>query len=299
MLRKILNNKLVKGTANVMFNILSDEQVIKLQYLVTTKRKLNINQPKRFTEKIQWYKLNYQDPIMTQCADKYLVRNYIKQKGYTHSLVKLFQVVDSYDEIDFEKLPNSFVIKSNKGSGTNIFIENKNSMDKEKISKEIESWKNVNTTLYGKEWAYKNIEHKIIIEELLVDSKQKKSKQGIKDYKIMCFQGQAKYIWVDSDRFGSHSRQFYNINWEPINVITDIPTPKNPIAKPEKLSEMIKMAETLSSDFPFARVDLYWVNEQIYFGEITFYPWSGTVRFSPDSFDYELGELFKTDKTIT
>lgn len=129
MLKNILNKFLIKKLLSILLSIFSDEQIVKLQYRLLVKRKLNLKNPKRFTEKIQWYKLNYRNPLMPQCVDKYYVREYIREKGYGDTLVKLYQVCEAFDEIDFEKLPNEFVIKSNKGSGTNIFVRDKSSIN--------------------------------------------------------------------------------------------------------------------------------------------------------------------------
>ncbi|MEK5427757.1 ATP-grasp fold amidoligase family protein [Cytobacillus sp. FSL R7-0680] len=290
-LKKIVNTPFVKGSMRYLFKYLSDKQVINLQYRITLNRRLNLKEPKRFTEKIHWYKLNYRTSIMTQCADKYRVRSYIQGKGYEEILVKLYQVCDSYEDIDFASLPDSFVIKSNKGSGTNLFIKDKNKLNKSVIEKTIKQWKTVNTVLMGREWAYQNIKDKIVIEELLVDNSNKTS--DINDYKFLCFNGKVEYIWVDTDRHDDHRRNFYNINWEKLNVQSDWPNTNNEILKPDGFEYMVQIAESIAKDFPFVRVDFYWVNGKVYFGEITFYPWSGCVKFVPDSFDYEMGDLFK------
>lgn len=288
MLKKILNNYFVKKIVSIVFKLLSDEQIIRLQYRVVLNRKLNIKNPKRFTEKIQWYKLNYRNTLMTQCVDKYRVREYIHKKGYENTLVKLYQVCDTFEEIDFKNLPNKFVIKLNNGSGTNIFIDEKKSINYGAIKKEIENWDMVNTVLLGREWAYEDVEPKIIIEEMLVD----KQTHDIKDYKFLSFNGKVKYVWVDSDRTSGHKRNFYDLDWNLLDVKSDVPVSKENIPKPNGFDYMLKIAESIGEDFPFARVDFYWVNGKVYFGEITFYPWSGCVKFSPDNFDYKLGKLF-------
>lgn len=290
-LKKIVNIYFVKRTLNYLLGFLSKEKRIRLQHRVLVKRKLNLSNPKRFTDKLQWYKLNYYNPQMIQCVDKYRVREYIKDKGYEDILVDLYQVCESYEEIDFDKLPNSFVIKSNKGSGTNIFVRNKNEIDYDLIKNEINKWDIVNTIVYGNEWPYEGVKHKIVIEELLIDNKN--PFKDINDYKFLCFNGKVKYIWVDIERSTNHKRNFYDTNWNKLNVESDVPTTEQDIEKPKKLDYMIEIAESIGKDFPFARVDLYWVNEKVYFGEITFYPWSGCVRFTPDSFDFELGKCFK------
>jgi len=290
-LKKLVNNPFVKECVKFFFRFLTDDQVINIQYKTVLKRKPDLKNPERFTEKLQWYKLNYRIPLMTKCADKYLVREYIQEKGFGDTLVKLYQVCESFEEIDFKKLPNSFVIKSNKGSGTNLFIKDKNSIDNNQISRSIKSWNTVNTVLMGREWAYKDIKDKIVVEELLIDKKN--SNREINDYKFLCFNGEVKYIWVDTDRHIEHKRNFYDIKWNLLNIESDCPISNNDIEKPGGFDYMMRIAESIANDFPFVRVDFYWVNNKVYFGEITFYPWSGCVQFNPDNFDYELGGHFR------
>lgn len=275
-----------------ILELLPDSWVIRLQYYAALGRKLNLKEPKRFTEKIEWYKLNYKNPLMTICADKYLVRSYVEEKGFIELLPELYGVYDSFDEIDFSILPNAFAIKCNNGSGTNIFIKDKNQMDINKIERIVRSWDKVNTLSIGREWVYKDIEQKIVIEELLIPLDDFQVNYGLNDYKVMCFNGEAKYIWVDINRSDEHQRNFYDLDWNLLQVTSDKPQYPGDIKKPVGLDQMIETATTFSKDFPFVRVDYYNLNDTVYVGELTFYPWSGTVQFTPDSFDYHLGELF-------
>lgn len=295
--KTILNKHSVKKVLNMLLKLLTDEQVVKIQHKLALGSKLNLNTPKRFTEKIQWYKLNYRDPLMTKCADKFLVRDYIKKKGYEDILVNLFQVCDNSSEIDFDKLPNSFVIKSNNGSSTNLFIKNKEKVDFNRIKEQVNSWNIVNTILFGKEWAYYNIEPKIVIEELLVEPENNQSE--LIDYKFYCFNGFAKFIAVDLNKSTVHNRNFYDLNWNLLDVETKLPKrvkSKHSVSKPDGFNYMLEIANSIAKDFPFVRVDFYWVNRKVYFGETTFYPWSGCVKFTPDNFDYEIGNYFTLPK---
>ncbi|WP_130860463.1 ATP-grasp fold amidoligase family protein [Gracilibacillus phocaeensis] len=295
-LKKIVNNSLIKGIMNFIFKFLSDKQIIKIQYIATLKRKPNLKEPKRFTEKIQWYKLNYRNSLMTICADKHLVKDYMKRKGYENILVKSYQVCDSFNEIDFDKLPDSFVVKSNKGSGTNMFVKDKHKVNKQILKKEVEKWNNVNTVLMGREWAYKNIKPKIVVEELLVDNTNKTGE--LNDYKFMCFNGKVKVVWCDVDRYSGHRRNFYDSNWELLEVRADCPNMDMKIPKPKEFKYMKEVAEAIAADFPFVRVDFYEIEGKVYFGEITFYPWSGCMQFTPDGFDYDLGGMLILPDTV-
>lgn len=291
-----IKDKLSKNQRRNLYQILEimpDSWVLHLQYYAALGRKLNLKNPKRFTEKIEWYKLNYKNSLMTICADKYLVRSYVEERGYSDYLPELYGVYDSYDEIDFTILPESFAIKCNNGSGTNIFIDDKKKMNTSEIEKIVRSWDKVNTLSIGREWVYKDIEQKIIIEELLVPNDNFQMENGLNDYKIMCFNGNPKYIWVDVNRSHNHKRNFYDLDWNLLEVTSDKAQYSGTIERPIGLEKMIEIARKFSKDFPFVRVDFYSINSKVYIGELTFYPWSGTVQFDPDNFDYHLGDLFE------
>ncbi|MEM5568747.1 ATP-grasp fold amidoligase family protein [Aerococcus viridans] len=291
-------NKKQRRNLYKVLEMMPDKWVIHLQYYAALGRRLNLNNPQRFTEKIEWYKLNYRNPLMTICADKYLVRSYVEDKGYSELLPELYGVFDSYDEINFSILPKSFAIKSNNGSGTNIFIKDKEKMDVTEVEKIVRSWDKVNTLSIGREWVYKDIEQKIVIEELLNPEDDFQISNGLNDYKIMCFNGVAKYIWVDINRSNDHQRNFYDLEWNLLDVTSDKPQYSGEIEKPDGLKKMLEIATTFSEDFPFVRVDFYSLNGNVYIGELTFYPWSGTVQFTPDCFDFHLGELFKLPSKV-
>ncbi|ANU24790.1 carbonic anhydrase [Planococcus donghaensis] len=264
--------------------------MLKIQYRLKLKRKLNLKKPKRWTEKIQWYKAYYRNPLMKKCADKYEVREYINSKGLNNILNRLYGVFDNTDQIDFDALPNKFVIKTTNGSGTNILCNNKAELDREKVIKTLDLWLKRDSFTVGREWSYKDLVPKIIIEKFLEDKGN--LFEGINDYKFMCFNGKAKYIVFDVDRQIDHKRNIYDIEWNFIDVVTDHPNFGDVVSKPEGLSEMLIIANKLAADFPFVRVDLYWVNNRVYFGELTFYPWSGYVQYTPEKFDITLGEQF-------
>ena len=265
--------------------------MVRIQYFIKLKLILNLKKPKRFTEKIQWYKLNYRSPLMKQCSDKFKVREYIKSKGLEKILNKLYGVYNSVEEIPFDDLPQKCVIKTSNGSSTNLFYESNSDFNVKKEKKQLNQWMKQKLYLSGREWCYKNSKPTIIIENFLENNDD--SFNGISDYKILCFNGEAKYVVFDIDRFTDHKRNIYDSNWNYLDISTDYPNFGNSVPKPEKLSEMIEIANKLSSDFPFVRVDLYLVDSKIIFGELTFYPWSGYVGFDPDSFDFQLGNFFK------
>lgn len=288
--KKIIKNQETRFSILHFLRFVPDSLMIKLQYKIKLGRKLNLKNLQRYSEKLQWYKLNYRVPLMTQCVDKYGVREYIKSKGLNHILNKLYAVYDSVNEINLEQLPNKFVMKTTNGSGTNILCKNKNTICINDIKKSLRSWINRDYFASGREWAYKDVTPRIVVEEYLEDKKN--PFQGINDYKFICFNGQAKYIILDVDRQSDHKRNIYDINWNFIDVNTDHPNLGDCVPKPEGLDKMLKVVKILAQDFPCVRVDLYWVNKRVYFGELTFYPWTGYVQFEPDEFDFILGKQF-------
>lgn len=288
--KKYIKNKELRFKLLHYLRFVPDSIMLKLQYEIKMGRKLNLREPKRWTEQIQWYKIHHRTPLMTQCADKYEVREYVKSKGLEHILNKLYATYNCADEVDLDSLPSKFVMKTTNGSGTNILCADKSLLDINDIQSSLNNWLKRNNYSAGREWSYKNITPKIIVEEYLEDKSD--SFDGINDYKFLCFNGEAKYIVFDVDRHTNHKRNIYDINWNFINVSTDYPNFGDSVDKPAGLEEMVKVANTLSKDFPFVRVDLYWVNGKVYFGELTFYPWTGYVQFEPDNFDYSLGENF-------
>lgn len=245
----------------------------------------------RWTEKLQIYKMYYRNPLLFQCVDKYNVRKFVESKGCASNLVKLYGIWDHATDIDFTNLPTSFVLKTtNGGGGEDIVLVR----DKEKNNlKDIVSFlerKRVKEVNGGREWAYTGISKpRIIAEELLINKEYPEA--GIEDFKILCFRGEPYYIIVDKDRYIDHKRNIYTTSWERVNVSTDHEQFETPYPEPLNFQEMLDVARKLSADFPFVRVDLYNVEGRIYFGELTFYPWTGYVQFNPDEFDYTLGEL--------
>lgn len=264
--------------------------MIKLQYRIKTGRRLNLKNPRRYTEKIQWYKLYYRDPLMLQCADKYRVRDFIKSRGLEHILNELYIKFDSPDEISLEKLPEKFAMKLSNGSGTNLLCTNKNELDIEKVKNDFRDFYAESNAAAGREWVYNTKEKPVIVVEKFLEDSQQKG--GIYDYKFICFDGVPHYVVCDMERFTNHHRNIYDTEWNDLHVGSDCPCSNVKIQKPEKLNEMLEIVKTLAKGFPTVRVDLYTVQGKIFFGELTFFPWSGYVIYDPDKFDFEAGEKF-------
>lgn len=288
--RKFIRNKETRFKILHYMRYIPDIWMLKIQYRIKMGRKLNVINPQRWTEKIQWYKLYYRTSLMTQCADKYEVRDYIKSKGLEGILNKLYAVYINVDEINLDSLPQRFIMKTTNGSGTNIICKDKSQFKLDNVKKSLNDWMDRDNYSVGREWSYKDCIPKIIVEEYLVD--ERNPFDGINDYKFICFNGKTKYIVLDVDRYTEHKRNIYDTDWNFIDVITDYPNFGDSVSRPDGLDEMLRVANLLAKDFPFVRVDLYWVNGKVYFGELTFYPWTGYVKFVPDDFDFELGNQF-------
>jgi len=295
----IKSSRVRKAILNVLCFI-PDTSMLKLQYYIKLKRKLNFKKPERFTEKLQWYKLNYHNPVLHECVDKYRVRQYVENKGLKDILVPLITKYEDVKSVDWNELPNQFVMKTtNGGGGLNVLVcRNKNKISWDSVkNKFLSSDKIFRKRTGGREWAYYGLKRHIIVEKLLINDKH--ANAGINDYKIFCYDGNPKYIVMDIDRYTDHKRNFYDAEWNNLYISSDCPSSNKAISKPKNFDMMLNIARKLSEDFPFVRVDLYNLEGKIYFGELTFYPWSGYVNFTPDSFDFELGKDFILPKTIS
>lgn len=290
--KKILRTPRMRATVLNMLRFLPDATMLKLQYRIKLGRKLHLENPVRFTEKLQWYKINYRNPVMHQCVDKYKVRKYVKSKGLESILVPLYAHYDSIEQVEWDKLPDQFVVKTqNGGGGLNVVVcPDKSKLNISEINQKLQC-KKKKSNYGGREWAYYGSEPGIVVEKLLENDEMPEA--GVNDYKFFCYAGKPKYIIVDVDRYIGHKRNFYDLQWNNLHVTSDCPAANREIKKPNNLNEMIRIAGILSKDFPYVRVDLYSVAGKVYFGELTFYPWSGYVEYTPDEADYWFGEDFE------
>lgn len=258
------------------------EKELKLWYRYATGETLDLEHPKTFNEKIQWMKLYDSTPMKTRLADKYLVRDWVAEQIGEEHLIPLLGVWDSFDEIDFDQLPNQFVLKANHGSGWNIIVTNKNQLDKKDAKEKMDQWMKENYGLRpGLELHYMNIPPKIIAEEFI------QNMDDLYDYKFFCFHGKVESIQVVSGRNSEAVETFYDINWKTLDY-TSVNSPRAGILEPPKSwGEMVHIAEKLSTKFPHVRVDLYEIDGTIYFGEMTFTPLGGTGTFTkPEIAEY-------------
>lgn len=269
-------------------HILSDEMLSKLYYRIYLKKPLNLKNPQTFNEKLQWMKLYYlpQNPLVVQCADKFAVRDHIQEKGYGDKLVPLVGVWDRVEDIDWDKLPNQFVIKCNHGCAYNIVCADKSEFDIETAKRDLKQWIKEDFGAFNLELHYSQIkEHKIICEEFLGEN--------ITDYKFFCFNGKPKYIYVSTDLI--HDRQaqigFFYLDGSKMPLTRDDYTDIPSVTLPPFFDEMKAMAAKLAADFPFVRVDFFLANGQYHFAELTFTPGACMMPFNPKRFDLEWGKM--------
>ena len=250
---------------------------LKLWYKMATGDDLNLQHPKTYNEKIQWLKLYDSTPLKTRLSDKFLVRDWVKEKIGEEYLIPLLGVWDNFDEIDFDKLPDQFVLKANHGSGWNIIVKDKATFDWEDAKKKFDSWMRTNFAfLCGFELQYLNISPKIIAEEYLENGNN-----DLFDYKVFCFDGRAESVMFLSERKQGLKMAFYDLNWNKLPFVYSYPQNEKPIPKPEKLELLIELAEKLAAGFAHVRVDFYVLNDgSIKFGEMTFSSASGICEWN-------------------
>ena len=265
---------------------------LKLRYRLTFKRPLNLKNPKTYNEKLQWLKLYDHNPIYPKLVDKYDVRDYVAEKIGEEHLIPILGVWDKFEDIDFDKLPNEFVMKCTHDSGSYFICRDKSKLDVEALKKQITSGLKRDQYVTGREWAYKSVKPRIIAEKFMVDD----SGIGLKDYKFFCFDGEVKAMFIATDR-GVEGEDvkfdFFDSDYNHLPVKHGHENARNLPEKPEKFEEMKEIAAKLSKGLKHARVDLYNINGQIYFGEITFYHHCGFVPFEPEEWDYTFGDWIK------
>lgn len=273
-----------------LYNYMTDEAYIKKEFKINMGYELDLENPVTLNEKIQWLKLNDRKEIYTRMVDKYEVKKLIAEKIGEEYIIPTLGIWNTYEEIDFEQLPNSFVLKCTHDSGGIIICKDKATFNYKTAKKIINTHLKRNYYFTGREWPYKDVEPRIIAEPFLVDE----SGWDLKDYKIFCFNGNPEYVEVDFNRSIKHKLNPYTLDWEPIHFCDKSENDWDAdIKKPEKLEEMIKLAKILSKDSTLLRVDMYYINGKIYVGELTFSPGSGYIAFNPMKYDKILGEKLK------
>lgn len=280
-----LNNKGV--------HIIGDKHYLSLLYKLSIGKKLDIENPKTYNEKLQWLKLNDRKDEYTMMVDKYEVKKIIEKIIGKEYIIPTIGVYNSFDEIDFSELPNQFVIKCTHDSGGLVIVKNKEKLDINEARKKIEKSLSKNFYWYSREWPYKNVKPRIIIEKYMEDIETKE----LRDYKFFCFNGEPKYMFLATDRQSGETKfNFYDLNFKILPFRQGHPNNTKKIEKPKTFKEMIHLSKKLSKNIPHVRVDFYEINGKVYFGELTFYHYSGLVKFDPEEWDIKMGKLISLPK---
>ena len=269
-----------------------DRKYLERFYKAHLGERLNLDAPKTFNEKIQWLKLNDRKPEYTQMVDKIGAKKYVSERLGEEYIIPTLGVWDSFDEIDFNELPDQFVLKCAHGSGDLVICQDKSKLDIQKIRKKMAVYLKREYYYYGREWPYKDVEPRIFAEQYMCDSES--DQNNLTDYKFFCFDGVPKFVMTVRDRTkgkGKAMHRFYDTEWNIQDLDLDYRNEKKiPEPKPENLDQMLEIASILSKGIKHLRVDLYRIKGKIYFGEMTFYHMSGVETFVPKEWDLKLGE---------
>ncbi len=266
---------------------MDDELYLRIFWYMRMGYNMDFENPITFNEKIQWLKLHDRRQQYTEMTDKYEVKRWVGRTIGEEYVVPAIGVYDSFDDIDTNSLPSQFVLKCTHDSGGTMICRNKRSFDWKAAQFFFQECMNRNYFYCEREWSYKNIKARILAEELLVD----KDREDVLDYKFFCFDGEPKLIQVDIERSTNHRRNLYSVDWKYIDASIGYPSaPECLIKKPGALQEMLECARKLSKGIPHVRVDMYYVNSKVYFGEMTFYHGGGYEHISPPDFEYKLGK---------
>ena len=269
------------------WRIFSDKASIKLKYRFLMKRKLNLKSPQTFNEKLNWIKLYYRKPIMTTMVDKYEVKQYVTDIIGPEYVIPSIAIYDKWDDIDFNTLKTPFVMKTTHASGVIKIVKDLESFDKETTKKIFNKSLKQNYFYSCREWPYKNVKPRIIIEQFIKDEKE----DNLPVYKFFCFNGEPYLVQtIKNDKTTYETIDYFDMDWKFLNLKQNFENSKEPLNKPVNFEEMKELAAKLSKGFPFVRVDLYSVNNIIYFSEFTFFSDAGYQRFYPDEWDLILGE---------
>lgn len=300
-------NKIIKGLKNpkIVMSIIwqacsrlivSDRLYLKVYYYLHTGEHLHLDNPITFTEKTQWLKLHNTKPICTQMADKYAVRQLVSDSIGEDYLIPLLGVWDSFEEINFDQLPQRFVLKTNHDSGSVVICKDKEKLDKEAAKKKLTKSLKNNYFWAGREYPYKNIKPCIIAEAFM----ENEGEEGLSDYKFFCFGGKPEILFFASDRFNKEGENtkfdYYDMELNHLPIRSRGHNNKNlVIPMTEQFKEMKRLAAKLSTGFPFLRVDFYLINGKVYFGELTFHHDGGVVPFIPEEWNVKLGSMINIE----
>lgn len=298
-IKKVFHNPLIPLSyvwVSMSPMIKSSERFLKVYYWLRLGKKLNLKHPVSFQEKTQWLKLHDTDPLFTTLVDKYEVRKYVAEKIGEEYLIPLLGVYNTFEEIDFNKLPNQFVLKPTHDSGSAVICKDKSHFNIEAARKKLTKSLKRNYFYNGREYPYKNVRPRIVAEQFMTD--ESCGGKQLPDYKFFTFNGEPKMLFLAEGRFTREGARFtfFDMDWNelPIHAKGHFGDGKPSTAqKPKCFEEMKEVVRKLCFDIPYVRIDVYTINGRIYFGEFTFFHDGGVVEFEPNEWNYKLGEMIK------
>lgn len=274
-------------SAHGLLNWMPDSLYLRCKYRALVKKKLNLKNPKTFNEKLQWLKLYDRKPIYTTMVDKYAVKDYVAERIGEEYIIPTYGVWDTVDEIDFDSLPDQFVLKCTHDSGGLVICRDKSKLDIEAAKARLARGLKRDYYSQSREWPYKNVKPRIIAEKYMQDG----NKTVLPVYKIFNFSGIPKLIQsIQNDKAPDESIDYFDTQWNLLDLRQNFPNSKHPLEKPEQLKKLIELSAQASKGFPFLRTDWYVVNGEVYFSEFTFYSDAGLASFEPACWDSKLGE---------
>lgn len=283
------SSKILKKIKYAM-RIIPDRAYIQMYYFAHFKKFCNLKNPKTYNEKLNWLKLHDKNPIYTRIVDKFEAKEYVKNIIGDQYIIPTLGVWDNFDDIDFDELPQQFVLKCTHDSEGLVIVKDKDKLDKKMAKNKIESALKQNFFYIGREWPYKNVKPRIIAEKYMEDHIDGE----LRDYKFFCFDGEPKAMFVASDRASDNVKfDYFDLNFNHLDIKQKYPHAEQPLRKPVTFEKMIELSKVLSKGFPHVRVDFYEVDGQLYFGELTFYHFSGFMPFEPNKWDKIFGDWIK------
>ncbi len=279
----------------ILGRFIPDKLWIQIKYLKSMGKFCNLKNPRTYNEKLQWLKLYNRKPEYTQMVDKYEAKKYVANIIGDEYIIPTVGVWDRFEDIDFDALPNQFVLKTTHDCGGVVICKDKSRLNISQTREFIQRHLKTDYYLTNREWPYKNVVPRIFAEQYMVDE----SGYELKDYKFFCFNGEPKALFIATDRGvdGEETKfDFFDMDFKHLPFTNGHPNSPRPVLKPRGFEQMKKLAAQLSKDIPHLRVDFYDINGQIYFGELTFFHWSGLVPFNPQEWDYTFGSWIKLPK---
>lgn len=281
-----MNKKKFLKEAKYALRFLPDNVYIQLYYWGAFRKLCNLKNPQTYNEKLNWLKLNDRNPLYTKLVDKYEVKQWVAERIGEEYIIPTLGVWNSFDEIDFDLMPNQFVLKCTHDSEGLAIVKDKSKFDRTTVKTNIENALKCEFFYIGREWPYKNVKPRIIAEQYLEDH----TDGELRDYKFFCFDGEPKAMFIASDRSkGATKFDYYDLAFNHLDIRQHYPNAGN-VRKPINFDKMIELSKVLSKGFPHVRVDFYEVDGRVYFGELTFYHFSGFQPFIPDKWDKIFGD---------